>query len=360
MQSHGRQVRHSSEFPRWCDDVADSAGPARFARRSRLKAAVLGRDGDDDTEAFSSALLYTVIGKVLDVSPQILVLETDTGEQRFPLSATAKAWRGGPVPSAALRQGDHAIVRRNKPGSPVVERIWAEIGRVTGTVIERDGPATLLVDEGPAKGRRIVIISASAAGRIEVRFPRLEPGYLIDVIGLRHDGYLEALTDTGHRPAAVPGGPSARPAARQRPRTRSGQRRRRLARAGRGARRAARARVPGAGSRDKLRAHNAGRCHLRRRPACGGSAHRGPGLRPAALPVGGQHAPAAQRLLGSGQAAAGDRVRSDRQAVLRSLRQLRDVTARPDRGPDHGCLRGARRQSRRGLLQRDDDDRRLI
>jgi hypothetical protein len=211
MQSHGRQVRHSSEFPRWCDDVADSAGPARFARRSRLKAAVLGRDRDHETDAFSSDLRYTVIGKVLDVSPQILVLETDTGEQRFPLAATARAWRGGPVPSAALRQGDHAIVRRNKPGSPVIERIWAEIGRVTGTVIERDGPATLLVDEGPAKGRRIVIISARAAGRIEVRFPRLEPGYLIDVIGLRHDGYLEALIPATAQPPYRAGRPPVPP-----------------------------------------------------------------------------------------------------------------------------------------------------
>ena len=40
----------------------------------------------------------------------------------------------------------------------MLDRIWAEIGRVTGTIIKRDGPASLLVDKAPAKGRRIVLI----------------------------------------------------------------------------------------------------------------------------------------------------------------------------------------------------------
>jgi hypothetical protein len=215
MQSHGRQVRHSAEIPYWCDDVSDSTSPARvtrFARRSVLRAAVLGSDFPGGPgEPSGSALVYTVIGKILDVSPHVLVLETDAGEQRFPVSATAVAWRGGTVAPAALRQGEHAIVRRDKPGSPVVDRIWAEAGRVTGTIIERDGPATLLVDEGPAKGRRIVIIGAGASGRIQVRFPRLEPGYLIDVIGLRHDGFLEALIPATAQPPYRAGHPPSPP-----------------------------------------------------------------------------------------------------------------------------------------------------
>ncbi len=190
-------MRHLADIPRWCEDVTDSAGPVRFARRSRLKAAVLGRRNEPDSSVpaardggpadygadYGTALAYTVTGRILDASPQILVLSTNQGEQRFPLSAAAKAWRGGPISPAALRHGDHAIVRRSLPGGPVVDRIWAEVGRVTGTIIEREGPVTLLVDEGPAKGRKIVIISARTAGRIQVRFPRLEPGYLIDVIG---------------------------------------------------------------------------------------------------------------------------------------------------------------------------------
>src|SRR5947209_16664828 len=38
---------------------------------------------------------------------------------------------------------------RFQPGAPVIDRIWAEIGRVTGTIVELDGPTSLLVDEGP-------------------------------------------------------------------------------------------------------------------------------------------------------------------------------------------------------------------
>jgi hypothetical protein len=37
--------------------------------------------------------------------------------------------------------------------------------------------------------------------QILVRFPRLEPGYLIDVIGLRHEGFLEALAPATSQPA---------------------------------------------------------------------------------------------------------------------------------------------------------------
>ncbi len=213
-------MRHLADIPRWCDDVMDSAGPGRFARRPLLKAAVLGRRDElghplaaaaDDAEATASTLLYTVTGRILDVSPHVLMLRTERGEQRFLLSASAQAWRGGQVPAAALRQGDHAIVRRQTAHSPVADRIWAQAGRVTGTVIERQGPATMLVDEGPAKGRKIVIIAAEAEGRIQVRFPRLEPGYLIDVIGLKHDGFLRALIPATSQPPYRAGHPPAPP-----------------------------------------------------------------------------------------------------------------------------------------------------
>jgi hypothetical protein len=207
-------VQNLADIPRWYEDVTDSASPARFARRSLLRAAVLGRTGETRvpvvptadaatgaaTGAAEKTLLYTVTGRILDVSPHILVLLTDRGEQRFALAAAATAWRGGPVSPAALRPGDRAILRRSLPGGPVVDRIWAEIGRVTGTIIEREGPGRLLVDEGPAKGRRIVMIPPAATGRIQVRFPRLEPGYLIDVIGLTRDGFLHALIPATAQP----------------------------------------------------------------------------------------------------------------------------------------------------------------
>ena len=46
-----------------------------------------------------------------------------------------------------------------------------------------------------------MIIPARASVRIQVRFPILEPGYLIDVIGLRRDGALEALIPATSQPA---------------------------------------------------------------------------------------------------------------------------------------------------------------
>jgi hypothetical protein len=201
--------------------VTDCVNPARFARRPLLKAAVLGlRDKPDfpfiasrdgNAGAAENALAYAVTGTVADISPHVLVLGTARGEQRFPLAASARAWRGSPVPPAALRQGDRVLARRSLPGGPVVNRIWAQAGRATGTIIERDGPATLLIDEGPAKGRRIVVISAEAAGRIQVRFPRLEPGYLIDVIGLRHDGFLQGLVPATSQPPYRAENPPAPP-----------------------------------------------------------------------------------------------------------------------------------------------------
>jgi hypothetical protein len=81
----------------------------------------------------------------------------------------------------------------------VADRIWAEIGRVTGTIVERDA-GTLLVDEGTEQGRKILVIPEQASGRIQVRFPRLQPGYLVDVIGLRRPGFVEALIPATSQP----------------------------------------------------------------------------------------------------------------------------------------------------------------
>ena len=94
-------MRHLADIPRWCDDVTDSASPTRFARRSLLRAAVLGRRDESDfsliktdksdTGAADRSLKYAVTGRILDVSPHILVLHTDRGEQRFPIAASAEA-----------------------------------------------------------------------------------------------------------------------------------------------------------------------------------------------------------------------------------------------------------------------------
>jgi hypothetical protein len=195
-------VRRNAEFRHGCDDLIESATPLRYARRPLLRAAVFGRrDGTYHGLWDPPAALSALTGHVLDVSPHIIVLHTAGGEQRLTLSSRTTAWRGSAVPPATLRTGDLVVVRRR---SNVAERIWAQAGRATGTILEADSgglPVTrLLVDEGPAKGRRIVEIDAGPLRQIQVRFPRLEPGYLIDVIGLRHDGYLQALTPATSQP----------------------------------------------------------------------------------------------------------------------------------------------------------------
>ena len=177
--------------------------PDRIARRCHLKAAVFG---PHEPRAFgrqgavnpARPLPRAVTGQVLDASPQVLIIGTSHGEERFALTADARAWRGERTTPAAIRVGDHAVVRRPRPGREVADRIWANIGRVTGTIVQRHG-RTLLVDQGSG-GHEAVVIGKRAAGRIQVRFPRLEPGYLIDLIGLRHDGYLEGLVPATSQP----------------------------------------------------------------------------------------------------------------------------------------------------------------
>ena len=214
-----------------CDSLVDYGNMRHFARRALLRAAVLGqRDpasrGDiawQHDAAYESLLrprpvrLRTVItGTVSDVSPHVLVLQTCEGEERLTLTPATTAWRGGPVAPTSLQHGDQVIVRKTaiqlsvqaRPGvvrRTIVQRAWANIGRATGTILEvrpsgpragtgSPGSLEVLVDEGPAKACRVVMISREVHRQILVRFPRLEPGYLIDVIGMRHEGFLAALT----------------------------------------------------------------------------------------------------------------------------------------------------------------------
>ncbi len=97
-------MRHLADIPRWCDDVMEHAAPARFARRSVLKAAVLGRREEPgqwpgaagDGGAPAGGLVYTVTGTVLDASPHVLVLRTRLGD-------SASRWLRARRPGAEAR-----------------------------------------------------------------------------------------------------------------------------------------------------------------------------------------------------------------------------------------------------------------
>jgi hypothetical protein len=205
-----------------CPHGGGSAGEERVARRRLLKAAVFPAQDSAAQEAPADALggqaaaadqragrpgfpdaglqPRAVIGTIVDVSPQVIVIGDDQGEQRFTLMAQASAWRGGQLEPSALRLGEQAVIRLTPGQRNVADRIWAGIGRVTGTIIEH-GCDGLVVDEGMTRSRQLVVIPARAAGRIQVRFPSLGPGYLLDVIGIRHPGWLEALIPATSQPA---------------------------------------------------------------------------------------------------------------------------------------------------------------
>ena len=170
-----------------CDRCAGGETAARIARRRLLKAAVFrpaDAAGDDAAGllpgserarfATSGELPRAVTGTIIDVSPHFLVVSHGTGEERFALTPDVIAWRGGPLDPEALRPGDQAVLRLHKRARGVADRIWANIGRVTGTIVERSREG-LLVDEGRTRKRQFVTIPPRAAGRIEVRFPAWSP-----------------------------------------------------------------------------------------------------------------------------------------------------------------------------------------
>jgi hypothetical protein len=140
-----------------------------------------------------------VTGRIIDVSPHVIAIGDDGGERRFTLTAGATAWRGAPLEPASLSWGDEAVIRLLPSHPGVADRIWANIGRVTGRILHCESDS-MLVDEGATKGQRTVVIPRNATGRIQVRFPNLRPGYLIDVIGIRRSDYLEGLIPVNPQP----------------------------------------------------------------------------------------------------------------------------------------------------------------
>jgi hypothetical protein len=149
---------------------------------------------------------------VLDASPHVLTVSRADREERLALMPAATVWKGGPADPTALRAGDRIVVRlhRSRPG--VADRIWANIGRVTGVIVERDSEG-IVVDAGKTRGRQVIVIPGHAEGRLQVRFPHLEPGYLIDVIGLRRGevvvGLIPATSQPTYRADQLPRPPHA-------------------------------------------------------------------------------------------------------------------------------------------------------
>jgi hypothetical protein len=137
--------------------------------------------------------LRGVAGTIVEASPHLLLLVTPDGKQlRLPITATASVWYAGRSSPAALRPGRTAIVRPAATGGLAADRIWVDIARVTGIIAERSG-RVFEVDGGRHRARTALVVPREALAPIQVRHPRLEPGALIDVIGVRRGGEVHGV-----------------------------------------------------------------------------------------------------------------------------------------------------------------------
>jgi hypothetical protein len=193
LQSHSGQVRHTGE-----SDVPDW-----YARRALLRAAVFDVQ-DHELWTHQPAVAASVATGVLAaVREDFIALDGSRGTELFAVSSATTTWLGARVAPSALRPGDQVIIRHRTPDADtpsrrLAERIWARVGRVTGTIVAADG-SEFLVDAHRQEGQRVVIAPASSR-QIQVRFPRLAPGYLLDVIGTRHHDHLLAVVPATAQP----------------------------------------------------------------------------------------------------------------------------------------------------------------
>ncbi len=170
----------------------DAHGTA--ARRSKARTSLASAAADP-----AASLYRAVTGQIIDVSPHVIAIGDAGGERRFALTADATAWRGGPLEPSALNSGDIAVIRLLPSQPGVADRVWANIGRVTGTIMVRDGDR-LIVAEGATRKLQTVIIPSHTKVRVQVRFPNLRPGYLIDIIGIRRRDHLEGILPATPQP----------------------------------------------------------------------------------------------------------------------------------------------------------------
>jgi hypothetical protein len=178
---------------------------AWHARRALLRATVF-ESHDHEVWAHRPAVARSVAsGVIAEVREDAVVLDGQGGTECFAISPGTITWLGARAAPSALRSGDPVIVRHratnaDAPERRLAERIWARIGRVTGTIVAAQG-REFLVDAGRADGMpRHVVIAAAASRQVQVRFPRLAPGYLLDVIGTLHGGHLLAVVPATAQP----------------------------------------------------------------------------------------------------------------------------------------------------------------
>lgn len=183
-----------------------------ISRRRILSAAVLGRPAAEPGPVSPEGeRLTAVAGVVRDAGPHLIVVETPGGEEeRLIVAPWATAWQGAAIEPGEIPSGATVIVRAIRDGK-IAERIWVNPVRITGTIVSitPDGKDQVVeLDCGPHRGGREVLIPYRASGRLRVRHPKFEPGYLFDAIGERTaEGEIARLPATSqppYRASAVP------------------------------------------------------------------------------------------------------------------------------------------------------------
>ncbi|GAA1459520.1 hypothetical protein NE857_02105 [Nocardiopsis exhalans] len=186
-----------------------------------------GRDHGRDRRRFTAAVLGAAAapeptpvhhrvarGVVVDATSYMLCLATPRGEERFLYERVTSFWRGGEVRPTELRPGDDAVVLCSHDGRLVAEHVWAQAARATGVITAREGD-TLQVDPGHGRPRLTVVLPYRSSGRIAVRHPRLEPGYLFDAVGTWQNGEIQASRPVTTQPPYPLSATPRRPPTRQ-------------------------------------------------------------------------------------------------------------------------------------------------
>jgi hypothetical protein len=205
LQSHSGQVRRKTGIRAIRDNPAKSGTQAWFARRALLRAAVFDTR-DRELWAPQPAIATSVAtGVIEEVRDEVIAVDGGHGAEFFGVSPSTVTWLGACASPSALRRGDEVVIRyrtQDADGSRrrQAERIWARTGRVTGTIVEADGREFLVDARRHNQSPQRVVLAPASSQQIQVRFPRLAPGYLLDVIGTKHGDYLLAVTPATAQP----------------------------------------------------------------------------------------------------------------------------------------------------------------
>ncbi|WP_308286916.1 hypothetical protein [Actinomadura parmotrematis] len=145
---------------------------------------------------------------MLDASPHLLVLHTADGERRLAMTGETSVRHGGLSGGLAALTAGCSVVVRQAPQGPAAERLWVEPARIAGTILAC-GRGTVEVEMGPHRGRATVVVPPAARGPVQVRHPRLEPGFLFDAICVRTPDGPRAVRPGTPQPAHRAGRPAA-------------------------------------------------------------------------------------------------------------------------------------------------------